>query len=140
MHLDYSAAEYPKTPTRRRQSRRFLLERRLAVQDLTIDLQMLMIDISTGGMRTWSPRQVPTGQPHMFLVRVPSLAPMSLVGEVVHCEKADSPRGGYLIGWRWAVFTRTSRCVHRLIEHVIDAIPQPQPAVAAATDAPLTQH
>jgi hypothetical protein len=102
----------------RRRYPRLEIDGVLELKNVTLDVSLEVRDISLGGFRAVSPRQVRPGDEHVLRVALPGELPRDLRVQVVHCKPTVGNRPPFVVGWQFAADTMTARHVVAILDHL----------------------
>lgn len=113
-------ASRPAAPGRRRYPR-LEIDGVLELRNVTLGVSLEVRDISLGGFRAISPRQVRPGDEHVLRVALPGELPRDLRVQVIHCRPSTGNRPPFVVGWQFAPDTMTARHVVAILDHLTQA-------------------
>ena len=124
--------------SQRRRHPRIEVDGTVTAQDLTTGSVVVIRDISAGGFRTESPRDVAVGRTHIFRVRLPNRETCVLQASAVHCQATPGARKTTQIGWRAETDPITAYALRRVIEAITTLDPSVGSSTGPAANADLT--
>ena len=102
----------------RRRYPRLEIDGVLELKNVTLGVSLEVRDISLGGFRAVSPRQVRPGDEHVLRIALPGELPRDLRVQVVHCKPTVGNRPPFVVGWQFAADTMTARHVVAILDHL----------------------
>ena len=119
----------------RRQAPRVPVDGRVRTRIVTLQLDVEMRDVSTGGFLLASGVDIASGDVHVFEVQLADGRACTLRARALHCRAPYAGETAYLSGWRAATDEETSEGIVNLLETLTGEAAAPLPIAARRSHA-----